>query len=205
MNGSNSINKKVYLRLKNVLPSLLNKTCELCLEQNHDNGFLCNDCESALPQVKSRCQICAIPLLSPGYCGQCLANKPAFDSSHSNFNYAAPIDSWLHQLKDKRKTQWAQKLAQLMLNNPPPNLSDVDAFTFVPSTRWNLIKRGFNPAELITRELARKLNKPVIAKLAKRSHGSEQKDLNRQQRIINVHKHFHSCLLYTSPSPRDRG
>ena len=32
--------------------------------------------------------------------------------------------------------------------------TEVDAFTFVPSTRWSLIKRGFNPAELIARELA---------------------------------------------------
>ncbi len=193
MNGSNSIIKKVYLRLKNVLSSLLNKTCELCLEDNFDEGFLCADCENSLPQSQSRCQMCAIPLLSPGYCGQCLAHKPAFDLSHCNFNYGAPIDSWLHQLKDQRKTQWAQKLAQLMLLNPPPFLTEVDVFTFVPSTRWSLIKRGFNPGELITRELGRKLNKPVIAKLAKRSHGSEQKNLNRQQRINNVHKHFHSA------------
>lgn len=79
-----------------------------------------------------------------------------------------------------------------MIHNQPEHLHDVDAFTFVPSTRWSLIKRGFNPAELIARELGQKLQKPVIAGLVKRSHGSEQKELNRQQRIINVSKHFHS-------------
>jgi ComF family protein len=78
-----------------------------------------------------------------------------------------------------------------MLHSLPQDLDSIDAFTFVPSTRWNLVKRGFNPAELIARELGNTLNKPVIAKLASRSHGSEQKALNRKQRINNVSKHFH--------------
>lgn len=191
MDWSTWINKKVYFRLKSILPISIKKTCELCLENNDGADFLCSDCINALPQVKHRCQICAIPLINNGYCGQCLHHKPAFDYSHSSFNYAAPIDSWLHHLKNNRKTQWAQKLASLMLHNQPERLYEVDAFTFVPSTRWSLIKRGFNPAELIARELGRKLQKPVIDQLVKRSHGSEQKELNRQQRIINVSKHFH--------------
>lgn len=192
MNWSNWINRKVYLRLNNVLPKLLKKTCELCLEANHDVLFICSDCEDALPQVINRCLICAIPLARQEYCGQCLSNHPAFDYSHSSFNYAPPIDTWLHRLKNKHQTAWAQKLASLMLNAPPCNLHEIDAFTFVPSTRWSLIKRGFNPAELIARELARKLNKPIIAQLVKRSHGSEQKELNRQQRITNVSQHFYA-------------
>lgn len=53
------------------------------------------------------------------------------------------------------------------------------------------MKRGFNPAELIARELGRTLNKPVIAQLATRSHSREQKELSRHQRINNVSQHFH--------------
>ena len=191
MDWSTWIDRKVYSRLKFALPEFLNKTCELCLEQNHDAGFICSSCEDALPQAKHRCHMCAIPLPNQGYCGQCLHQKPAFDYSHASFSYTAPIDSWLNRLKSKRRTEWAHKLASLMLHSQPQDLASVDAFTFVPSTRWSLIKRGFNPTELIARELGKTLNKPVIAQLASRSHSSEQKDLNRQQRINNVSKHFH--------------
>lgn len=191
MDWSTWIDKKVYSRLKNALPAFFNKTCELCLEQNNDVGFICSPCEDSLPQAKYRCYICAIPLPNHGSCGQCLHKKPAFDYSHSSFSYAAPIDSWLQRLKVKRRTEWAHKLASLMLHDQPKDLSQVDAFTFVPSSRWNLIKRGFNPGELIARELGRMLNKPVIAELATRSHSSDQKALNRQQRIDNMSQQFH--------------
>jgi len=191
MDWSTWIDKKVYSRLKIALPAFLNKTCELCLETNHDAGFICPSCEDSLPQVKHRCQMCAIPLPNQGYCGQCLHIKPAFDYSHSSFSYAAPIDTWLQRLKSKRRTEWAHKLASLMLHSQPQALSQVDAFTFAPSTRWSLMKRGFNPAELIARELGRALDKPVIAQLATRRHSGEQKALNRQQRINNVSKNFH--------------
>ncbi len=191
MDWSTWIDKKVYSRLKFALPEFLNKTCELCLETNHDAGFICLSCEDSLPRAKQRCQICAIPLPNQGFCGQCLHKKPAFDYSHSSFSYAAPIDTWLQNLKSNRRTEWAHKLASLMLSNQPYGLPAVDAFTFVPSTRWSLMKRGFNPAELIARELGQALNKPVIAQLATRSHSREQKDLNRHQRISNVSLHFH--------------
>jgi len=191
MDWSTWIDKKVYSRLKFALPAFLNQTCELCLETNHDVGFICSSCEDSLPQVKHRCQMCATALPNQGYCGQCLHKKPAFDYSHSSFTYAAPIDAWLQRLKSKRRTEWAHKLASLMLLKQPHNLSEVDAFTFVPSTRWSLVKRGYNPAELIARELGRALDKPVITKLATRSHSREQKDLNRHQRINNVGLHFH--------------
>lgn len=191
MDWSTWIDKKVYSRLKFALPHFFNKTCELCLETNSSNEFICTPCRNVLPNVKSRCQICAIPMPNPGYCGQCLSKKPAFDYSHSSFTYAAPIDIWLQRLKSSRRIEWAQKLARLMLLQQPDNLTDVDAFTFVPSTRWSLMKRGYNPAEVIARELGKQLNKPIIAKLATRSHSREQKELNRHQRINNVGLHFH--------------
>ena len=191
MDWSTWIDKKVYSRLKFALPAFLNQTCELCLETNYDVGFICSRCEDSLPQAKCRCQMCAIPLPNQGYCAQCLHKKPAFDYSHSSFTYAAPIDAWLQRLKSKRRTEWAHKLVSLMLLKQPDDLSSVDAFTFVPSTRWSMVKRGYNPAELIARELGRALDKPVIAQLASRSHSREQKDLNRHQRINNVGLHFH--------------
>lgn len=201
MKWSNWIREQVYSRLISVLSGRLGhvsslfsktRTCKLCLERHEGQIFICAACISSLPQIRSCCRICSIPLVSSGYCGQCLQLKPLFDRSHCNFIYSAPIDSWLYRLKSKRQTQWAKNLAILMLQSPPTYLSTIDAFTFVPSTRWHLITRGFNPAELIARELARVLNKPIIDKLAVRSHSRDQKNLNKQQRIDNVKHHLHS-------------
>lgn len=190
---------RVYLRSKFVPLSTLydnlglnfNKRCELCLDLHEENSFLCVPCLESLPRAIDCCQVCSIPLPRMGYCGQCLKQKPAFDHSHCNFIYTAPIDGWLYRLKNKHQTHWAHKLASLMLHNPPINLNEIDAFTFVPSSLWHTIKRGFNPAELITLHLAKNLNKPIIRKLVKRSHSTEQKELGRQARINNVKQHFH--------------
>ena len=205
MKWSNWIRKQVYSWSVFVLPNLLSKkrTCTLCLERHQGKHFICCQCEQSLPKVGHHCLKCAIPLIcttplicaTPSikdkYCGQCLSQQPTFDDAYCNFIYAAPIDRWLQQLKSKRKTQWAKKLASLMLLNPPANLDHIDAFTCVPSARKHLIQRGFNPAELIAQELSRKLNKPIIDNLTTRSHNQEQKNLNRRERINNVKHHFH--------------
>jgi ComF family protein len=209
MEWSNWITKQVYLRSKFVQLSKLNskfsdyfnKRCELCLEvqsnkkqnkQNpNKNSFLCSVCLESLPTFTSCCPVCSIPLPKTGYCGQCLKKKPAFDSAHCNFIYSTPIDGWLYRLKHKHQTPWAHKLASLMLHNPPDNLANIDAFTFVPSSLWHRVKRGFNPAELIARDLAKELHKPILNNLVIRSHSTEQKELGRQARINNVKKHFH--------------
>lgn len=162
----------------------------MCLEPCNNKELVCYACEQELPQTQNSCQRCALPVVAGNICGQCLQHNPAFDHTHCNYLYQAPLDRWLHLYKNKNKTEWANNLSRLMLNRPPQNLPDIDAVTYVPSSRFSLLKRGFNPAELMAIQLADNLGLPLIRKLTYRSYSKQQKELNRQQRIANVRTSF---------------
>lgn len=190
MDWSTTIRNKAYSSIKNRLFHWFGNRCETCLEPCHNNELVCYACEQELPQTQNACHRCALPAVAGSVCGQCLQQNPAFDHSHCNYLYQAPLDRWLHLYKNKNKTDWANNLTRLMLNNPPHNLQEIDAITYVPSTRYSLLKRGFNPAELMAIHLGNNLGLTVLHKLAYRSHSKQQKELNRQQRIANVRSSF---------------
>jgi len=190
MDWSTTIRNKAYSRIKNKLQAFIGNRCEMCLEPCHSKEFVCYQCEQDLPQATNSCDRCAVPLTVGNTCGHCLQHDPAFDQSHCNYLYQAPFDRWLHLYKNKNKTDWARNLSRLMLNNPPLNLSTIDAITYVPSSRWSMLKRGFNPAELLATHLSETLELPIIHKLAHRSHSKQQKELGRKQRMANVRSSF---------------
>ena len=190
MDWSTSIRNKVYVSLKNILNSTLTHRCEMCLQPCQEKEFVCFDCESELPQAQKSCHQCAIPMAGGGICGQCLQHQPAFDNSHCNYLYQAPLDRWLHTYKHRNRTEWSIKLSRLMLTQAPHNIDQIDAITFVPSSRLSLLRRGFNPAELLAMHIADSLELPLRKKLASRSHSKQQKELNHLQRVDNVRNSF---------------
>lgn len=190
MDWSITIRSKAYSSIKNKLFNWFGNHCEVCREPCNSKELLCYACEQDLPKAQNSCQRCALPVIAGSICGQCLQHNPAFDHSHCNYLYQAPLDRWLHLYKDKNKTEWANSFSRLMLNQPPQNLLDIDAITYVPSSRFSMLKRGFNPAELMAIHLGENLGLPVLHKLIHRSHSKQQKELSRKQRIANVRNSF---------------
>lgn len=141
--------------------------CELCFSPANKSGFLCHDCYQQL-----------VPA-SPVF-----LTSSAIDFAYCSFAYQPPISAWLKAMKDHRQLNQLPKLVWLMLQQPP-ELPPIDAITYVPSAFWKLLTRGFNPAELIARHIAHRLNIPIRANALEKQRGRDQRTLSRKQRLIN--------------------
>lgn len=172
--------------------------CELCLEMPPQHLFLCQHCASDLPMNLNACSQCSEPLAaaSPGSvvpaleskrrCGRCQHSPPHFDYSHCQFLYRPPVSNWIQRMKDKRQLIWTKRLAYLMWQSPPAALSRVDALTFIPSSRSRHLLRGFNPGELMARELSRHSGIPLLPQALHKLRAKDQRGLTAHQRYLNL-------------------
>ncbi len=138
-----------------------------------------------------RCEFCAIPV-GPvdARCGQCLAQRPAYDSTTVACDYMAPLDQLVLSLKFGQRLPVAAALANLLAASvkktvPPPEIPDL--FIPVPLSRERLAERGFNQALEIARPLAKALNRPISPNLLHRvRHTTAQSLLHPDQRHENI-------------------
>lgn len=175
-----------FARLKQRVWSL--GECELCFAPCGEAGFLCAHCYEALLVPEPCCERCAIPLTLWGLCQDCLLYPPAFDGIFCSFLYRPPVSFWLLSLKDRHVLTLWPRLLWLMRSRPAPFAQRVDAVVYVPSTPKHLFKRGFNPAELLARALAKEYGVPVYRNALCREGGQDQRTLGRRQRLANSHR-----------------
>ncbi len=71
-----------------------------------------------------------------------------------------------------------------------PWAAGADAVVPVPSSRRTLWRRGYNPARLLARPVARRLDRPLKAWLARRGPAIPQVGLHRAERLANVEGAF---------------
>ena len=67
----------------------------------------------------------------------------------------------------------------------PPTLEYIDAITYIPSEGVKFLRRGFNPAELMARALAKKYKLEVLRNALIKNTAQDQRFLRRAQRIKN--------------------
>ena len=170
--------------------------CELCLQPTNQSLFICQLCQEQLPSLHSPCSQCSEELFNSSIahqrCGQCQTNPPAFDYTICQYRYQPPVSHWILKMKDKRQFIWAEKIAALMIANPPTSLENVDCLTFIPSHNTRLLYRGFNPAELLAQTISHHFKIPLKADLLIKTGGKDQRQLNRQQRRTNLRKSLSS-------------
>ena len=158
--------------------------CELCFSPANYSGFLCTPCYQELSRATYACLFCAEPLRQAGICHRCLLKPPPTDNVFCSYLYLSPLSMWIKSFKDQQQLGQLPRLLWLMKNRPP-NLDQIDAITYVPSEGVKLLKRGFNPAELLARKLAKIYNLPVLTKALVKKTAQDQRRLNRRQRIAN--------------------
>lgn len=169
--------------------------CPLCLDASR-GGRPCPGCldDMLAASAKRRCPVCALGLARGMRCPDCAAlgrapepaSGPAFDRVVAAFDYAAPVDQLILQLKNARRFQHARFMAQLLadaLDAAEPSVAGITIVLPVPSSRQALRRRGFNPAGEIARQLAARLEIPYRPGLVLRSgEGASQKRLGRAAR-----------------------
>jgi len=185
--------------------SLLPAQCALC-------GIgcpqvLCPPCRAQyLGQIRPRCRQCANPLADievAQLCGRCLRQRPAYDTTVTAFDYAAPVDQLLLQLKFGARLALAPLLAELLhVAIMQQQAWEAPQLLFpVPLGPARLAQRGFNQALEIARPLARLLDVPLQPRLALRVRETRaQSGVAPQERRANLAHAFaiapeHGALL----------
>ena len=168
----------------------LARPCVLCGLRSC-TGALCLLCRQALatPAKIFRCPRCALALPPLGLlaCPDCGAGQLALQATVAGFDYEHPGDMLIHAFKISRRLEMAAVLSELMVQQwrqRGPGLSEQTLVIPVPSRPAALQQRGFNPAAVLAKRVARQLG--LSARLhvvaAKPRQEQAQKFLGRQAR-----------------------
>ncbi len=177
----------------------------------HAADVLCGACRRALPWLTTLpcCERCGLPL---PHVASCPARDAPFDAAWSAVAYAGPARHAMHALKFSAARPLADVMAAQIAANAPAELVPVArardaeertgprlraaradphdpaaaphdvALVAVPAHPARRRARGFDPAELLARALARRTALPLVAALRRSAASSRQLGADRETR-----------------------
>lgn len=175
--------------------------CPLCGQPIDPLGRagICTACWSAvLPAPGPRCARCGLSF-GPGWtegeeapCLECLADPPPFDAGASFGPYVGELAGALRLLKYAGRPRIAAPLADRVLADRAVAdwLSGVDALVPVPLHASRRAGRGYDQAEVLARQIGRRLRVPVTRALARRRRTRPQVGQSAAARRRNVRAAF---------------
>ncbi len=157
--------------------------CAACRAPGRRAGdVLCGACRRALPWLHTACcERCALPLP----CGRrCPARDAPFDAAWSAVAYDGAARDVMHALKFSAARPLAGVMAaQIAANAPAALLSREAVIVAVPAHPARRRRRGFDPAELLARALARRTGLPLAGALRRSAAPSRQLGASRAERL----------------------
>jgi ComF family protein len=160
---------------------------------------LCADCVARFaprtPRGIHRCVTCALPVPEGvAHCGACLRDPPPLDACHTAVDYGWPWTVCMARFKFHGQPQLARSFAALLARKTAVTqvIAHADCVLPIPMTSQRLAERGYNPAWLLTRQLALKLASPNAHAdvLLRIRESAPQRELRRHQRIRNLRDAF---------------
>ena len=141
--------------------------------------LVCPACVRAVAWLPAdRCRRCGLP---SHHGRRCPAARAAFAASWAPVAYEGIARRLVAALKFRGALALAEVMAAQMAANLPPPLREVHAVVPVPAHRGRRRRRGFDPAELLARALARRLGLP-LAPCLRRGGGRRQVGVGRAAR-----------------------
>lgn len=140
-------------------------------------GNFCESCREQLPfRTGEYCTVCG-EALDRGICLLCKTEKFYFDFSYAPFHYAGLIRHLI--LRYKNGEGWLSRYFGEMLSDYLKLMGcEYDLITFVPADKKSRIKKGFDHAKEIAKNLAKSLDTESIVTL-ERVTPSGQKTYDR--------------------------
>lgn len=171
------------------LDLLFPRLCYNCrIKLPYNTNVLCKDCSSDLQFLDKICPVCG-EILSSADCDKCKNTDFHFDLARSLYNFDPLLQKLIHEFKYNEMTVISKFLAQeaaIYLEQYKP-FDKIDYLVPIPLHRVKKRMRGFNQAELLTRNLAPLINCKHTPKLIVRSRfTTTQTKLNRNERKQNV-------------------
>ena len=177
--------------LDQLLTFLVPSRCAACGESRRGvgGGGVCAACWRDLPALDpaESCPRCALPT-GGGTCRGCERRPPPVERAAAVGLYAGSLRRLIAAFKfggwDLLAAPAAARMAALARRT---HLDEgVDAVTPIPSTRGRNRRRGYDPADLLASEAARRLGRPVEGFLARTRETAPQSDLPASKRSANV-------------------
>ena len=165
------LDKSALVGVANVLPQLVHlqrAALDLlfppyCIGCGKEGNYICGSCARDFPYIYAPfCPICGRPLNADNACPGCIAKDHAVDSIRAPFLFNGVIRQAIHEIKYHNLRSLAPHLAlylhEYLSQNPLPG----DVLVPVPIHPQRLRERGYNQSALITRELGRLSDLPVV-------------------------------------------
>jgi len=178
----------VWLPFRQLLVELKLYRCWFCDARGRGDQNLCQGCESELPVLTRFCLLCALPLVSGRICGECTNRPPPWESVSVALRYEIPVDHLIQQFKYNHDAA-AGKLCGQLLAAAIPGGSDTRVMA-VPMHRKRFLKRGFNHAEVLARDVARARGWTCLQGAERVRETQPQYALDPDQRRRNVRDAF---------------
>lgn len=181
----------VYNWLNYTRDWLLPTRCCLCCTPTRGGLVICRDCYRELPWLPPGCATCATPLPTAAgltRCDPCQQRAPALDSCHALFDYRAPVNHWVRNLKFRQELPLAKLLGHLLAECVSEGKGS--KLIPVPLHRRRLRQRGFNQALEIARPLQQRGYRIDSHCCTRTRHTPPQSELSAMARLRNLRDAF---------------
>ena len=183
------------MRKIRILDLLFPRRCVLCdgaLSKDEEN--ICKECAPKVGLIGGDvCMVCGRSVQKEQeLCPDCTGNKHRFRGGRFALSYDVIGDS-VFKFKYSNRPEYAKFYAKSITDRWGEWIEAVnaDALVPVPLHKKRLLKRGYNQAELLSKELSRLTGIPSLGDYATRvKNTAPQKKYDRKQRQINVEKAF---------------
>lgn len=168
--------------------------CESVLPLHYEKKFLCKNCESDIPWINGHaCRKCGRPLMDTNLdnlCGICINKSFSFEKGYAVFEYDV-IKASIKHFKYKGFKKDGHGFSWLMYEYAcKHNLIEIfesDFLVPVPIFHEKKKIRGFNQAEILSNELSKYMNKPILKDILLRKNNTvPQSELSFEERKKNI-------------------
>lgn len=162
----------------------------------HVNRLVCMPCNKKLSYIAlPKCMKCGKQLYdeSDEFCADCKRIKHEFTRGVGVFSYNKNIKDAMYRFKYSNKRDYAMFFGSVLAERYGYQIRrwNVEAVIPVPLHRLKYLKRGYNQAELIAKELAKQTGLLVDSKLLLRCRKTRaMKELNDEERVKNLQNAF---------------
>ncbi len=148
-------------RLKGIALNLLFP--QWCVGCGKEGNFICCSCRHSLPRIMpALCPKCGRPQLSGILCPNCVDWQAEIDGIRSPFRFDGVIHKAIYELKYRNLRALAAPLAELLHEYLTANPVPGETLVPVPLHQKRLRERGYNQSRLLTKELGKLINLPVV-------------------------------------------
>lgn len=185
----------------NLVGILYPRRCPVCENiipdtPGHANCLVCVPCNKKLSYISPpKCMKCGKQLYSENdeYCMDCKRKPHEFTQGIGVFSYDKNIKNVMYRFKYSNKREYAKFFGSVLAARYGYLIRrwNVEAVIPVPLYRTKYLKRGYNQAELIARELSKQTGIAVDSKLLIRCRKTRaMKELNDEERVKNLQNAF---------------